>query len=67
FLKGAEGDAMNILMVAAGHNLRKLLNWLRQLFVPLLPATLVRMLKAQIAPIQSAGWQWAAMTGMAKG
>ena len=32
FLKGAEGDAMNILLVAAGHNLRKTINWLRCLF-----------------------------------
>jgi transposase, IS5 family len=29
---GAAGDAMNALLVAAGHNLRLILNWLR-LFV----------------------------------
>jgi hypothetical protein len=40
-LLGAAGDAMNALMVAAGHNLRLILNWLR-LFVgtrPLSPST----------------------------
>ena len=26
---GAAGDAMNALLVAAGHNLRLILNWLR--------------------------------------
>ena len=32
YLKGAVGDAINVVMVAAGHNLRKILNKLR-LFV----------------------------------
>jgi IS5 family transposase len=31
YLKGAEGDAMNIILSACGHNLRKILNWLRSL------------------------------------
>ena len=31
YLKGAVGDAINVVMVAAGHNLRKLLNKLRLL------------------------------------
>lgn len=35
YLKGHQGDAMNIILSAAGHNLRKLLNWLR-LFMRLL-------------------------------
>ena len=29
YLKGAVGDAINVVMVAAGHNLRKILNKLR--------------------------------------
>jgi transposase, IS5 family len=29
YLLGAAGDAMNALLVAAGHNLRRILNWLR--------------------------------------
>ncbi len=29
YLKGRDGDAMNVLLAAAGHNLRVLLNWLR--------------------------------------
>ena len=33
YLKGRDGDAMNVLLVACGHNLRKLLAWLRA-FVP---------------------------------
>ena len=30
-LLGAAGDAINALLVAAGHNLRLILNWLRLL------------------------------------
>ena len=36
---GAAGDAMNALLVAAGHNLRLILNWLR-LFVAWIIAAL---------------------------
>ena len=32
YLKGREGDAMNVLLVACGHNLRKILAWLRSFF-----------------------------------
>ncbi len=32
YLKGAVGDAINVVMVAAGHNLRKILNKLRLLW-----------------------------------
>ena len=35
-LKGAEGDAINAILTAAGHNLRLLAKWLRLLFVVLL-------------------------------
>jgi len=45
FLKGAEGDAMNILLVAAGHNLRKTLNWLRSLFARFLREPLSQALR----------------------
>ena len=37
---GAAGDAMNALLVAAGHNLRLILNWLRLLFAWLMAALL---------------------------
>ena len=37
---GAAGDAMNVLLVAAGHNLRLFLNWLR-LFVAWIIAALI--------------------------
>jgi IS5 family transposase len=46
YLKGTEGDAMNILLVAAGHNLRKILNWLRYLFARFLRRLLISNLKA---------------------
>src|SRR5918996_2965644 len=39
-LLGAAGDAINALLVAAGHNLRLILNWVR-LFVALLIAALI--------------------------
>ncbi|NBJ13579.1 hypothetical protein GR304_22145 [Microvirga sp. SYSU G3D207] len=39
-LLGAAGDAINALLVAAGHNLRLILNWLR-LFVAWLLAALM--------------------------
>ena len=32
YLKGRQGDAMNVLLVACGHNLRKILAWLRSFF-----------------------------------
>ena len=40
YLLGSTGDAINALLVAAGHNLRLILNWLR-LFVAWLIATLM--------------------------
>lgn len=33
YLKGRQGDAMNIILSAAGHNIRKLLNWLKLLWL----------------------------------
>jgi len=61
FLKGAEGDAMNILLVAAGHNLRKILNWLRSLFARFLWRPLIRALKACLAIGSSADCQLASV------
>ena len=49
-LKGAEGDAINAILTAAGHNLRLLAKWLRLLFVffPIwLMAEPIRHLKRQ--------------------
>ena len=40
YLLGAAGDAINALLVAAGHNLRLILNWLR-LFIAWLIAGLM--------------------------
>ena len=40
YLLGVAGDAMNALLVAAGHNLRLILNWLR-LFIAWLIAVLI--------------------------
>ena len=40
YLLGAAGDAINALLVAAGHNLRLILNWLR-LFMAWLMAALI--------------------------
>ena len=51
-LLGATGDAMNALLVAAGHNLRLILNWLR-LFVAWLMAALISS-SAQPNPSQVA-------------
>ncbi|QRM35291.1 IS5 family transposase (plasmid) [Microvirga sp. VF16] len=51
-LLGAAGDAMNALLVAAGHNLRLILNWLR-LFVAWLMAALISS-SAQSDPSQVA-------------
>lgn len=39
WLKGAQGDAINVILAAAGHNIRLLLAWLR-VFCALLLATL---------------------------
>jgi IS5 family transposase len=47
-LLGAAGDAMNALLVAAGHNLRLILNWLR-LFMAWLVAALMGS-SAQLDP-----------------
>jgi transposase, IS5 family len=51
-LLGAAGDAMNALLVGAGHNLRLILNWLR-LFVAWLMAALM-VSSAQTDPSQVA-------------
>jgi IS5 family transposase len=40
FLLGRDGDAINALLAAAGHNLRLLRRWLAQLFAVLLAAML---------------------------
>ena len=48
-LLGAAGDAINALLVAAGHNLRLILNWIR-LFVAWLIAALIR---SSVPPLAS--------------
>src|SRR5215212_618473 len=55
-LLGAAGDAMNALLVAAGHNLRLILNWLR-LFV----AWLMAALMSSSAPPDTAHEPWNAI------
>ena len=47
-LKGPEGDAINAILVAAGHNLRLIIAWLR-LLLPLITA-LIAMITSTIAP-----------------
>jgi len=44
FLKGKIGDAINILMVAAGHNLRKILNKLRLFWIKFILGYLPKLL-----------------------
>jgi len=51
YIKGTEGDAMNVILVAAGHNLRKILNWLRFPFARFLQGRLISTLKDWFAAI----------------
>jgi len=57
YLKGTEGDAMNVILVAAGHNLRKILNWLRDLFARFTQERLICTLKDCFAAISSTGYR----------
>ena len=41
-LKGREGDAINVILTAVGHNLRRILAWLRGL----LPSILIALCRA---------------------
>ena len=41
WLQGTHGDAVNVVLVAAGHNIRLLLNWLRRYFALFLDVILV--------------------------
>ena len=50
YLKGAVGDAINVVMVAAGHNLRKILNKLRLLWLKIISG----LMGCFIKPEQSA-------------
>lgn len=36
YLKGRAGDAANVILSAVGHNFRRILAWLRELFLILL-------------------------------
>ena len=47
FLKGREGDAINVVLTAAGHNLRLILAWLRSL-LSLILLTLSRAFVVQL-------------------
>jgi IS5 family transposase len=38
YLKGREGDAINVILTAVGHNLRRVLAWLRDLLASILIA-----------------------------
>jgi len=46
---------MNVILVAAGHNLRKILNWLRDLFVRFTQKRLIYILKDWFVAISSTG------------
>ena len=43
--KGAVGDAINVVMVAAGHNLRKILNKLRLLWLKIISGLMGSFIK----------------------
>ncbi len=45
YLKGAVGDAINVVMVAAGHNLRKILNKLRLLWFKIISGLMGSFIK----------------------
>ena len=45
-LRGASGDAINVILAAAGHNLRLLLAWLKLLCV-MIAATIIAAMDAQ--------------------
>ena len=47
YLKGAVGDAINVVMVAAGHNLRKLLNKLRLLWLKIISGLMGYFIKPE--------------------
>jgi transposase, IS5 family len=48
-LLGAAGDAINALLVAAGHNLRLILNWLRLFVVCLMAALTISLAQSDTA------------------
>jgi IS5 family transposase len=52
FLKGREGDAINVILTAVGHNLRLVLAWLRLLLRLILAALLPALLPSH--PLKSA-------------
>ena len=45
YLKGTVGDAINVVMVAAGHNLRKILNKLRLLWLKIISGLMGSFIK----------------------
>ena len=47
YLKGAVGDAINVVMVAAGHNLRKILNKLRLLWLKIISGLMGYFIKPE--------------------
>ena len=51
-LKGTEGDAINAVLTAAGHNLRLLEKWLRLLFVLFLAAFIQIHIRQSIRTIK---------------
>ncbi|MCP4185103.1 MAG: IS5 family transposase [Hyphomicrobiales bacterium] len=53
-LKGAEGDAVNAILTAAGHNLRLLARWLSLLFVFFLTAIMKFQTRQSTDPIKQA-------------
>ncbi|MDQ6972808.1 MAG: IS5 family transposase [Mariprofundaceae bacterium] len=56
YLKGVEGDAMNVILCASGHNLRKILNWL-MFFARFVRGSLMRILKGWFAAFFLAGYR----------
>ncbi len=52
YLKGAVGDAINVVMVAAGHNLRKILNKLRLLWLKIISGLMGGLSKRNISRVK---------------
>jgi IS5 family transposase len=53
-LKGAEGDAINAILTAAGHNLRLLARWLRLLLFIFLAALIQIQARQSISQVKQA-------------
>ncbi len=56
YLKGAVGDAINVVMVVAGHNLRKILNKLRLLWLKIISGLMGSFIKPGQSAALNLAW-----------